>query len=66
MKVDLRPSAESDTFRYTWIDLVEGKERGSGTVQGGAPRELSTVEDFPKYPQYKDWLLHIYRAYRVD
>jgi GWxTD domain-containing protein len=65
VKVDLRPSAESDTFRYTWIDLVEGKERSSGTVQGGAVRELSTVEDFPKNPQYKDWLLHIYRVHPV-
>ena len=60
--VDLRPSAESDTFRYTWIDLAEGKERNSGTVQGGAIRELSTAEDFPKDPHYRDWLLHIYRA----
>ena len=62
VKVGLQPSAESDTFRYTWIDLEEGKERSSGTIQGGAIRELSTVEDFPKNPQYKDWLLHIYRA----
>ncbi len=37
--VDLRPSAESDTFRYTWIDLAEGKERdkwnGSGRRHSG-------------------------------
>jgi len=62
VKVDLRPSAERDTFRYTWIDLAEGKERSTGTVQGGALRELNTDEDFPRFPHYKDWLLHVVRA----
>jgi hypothetical protein len=61
VKVDLRPSAENDAFRYTWIDLAEGKEANSGTIQGGAPRQLST-EDYPKFPHYKDWLLHIVRV----
>jgi len=64
VKVDLRPSAESDSFRYTWIDLAEGKERSTGTIQGGGLRELSTVEDFPRFPHYKDWLLHVVRAER--
>ena len=62
VNVDLRPSAESDTFRYTWFDLTEGKEKNSGAVQGGALREFQTAEDFPKSPHYKDWLLHVLRA----
>jgi hypothetical protein len=62
VNVDLRPSAESDTFRYTWFDLAEGKEKNSGAVQGGALREFQTAEDFPKSTHYKDWLLHILRA----
>jgi hypothetical protein len=62
VKVDLRPSAESDTFRYTWVDLAAGRERSTGAIQGGTLRELSTDEDFPRFPHYKDWLLHIVRA----
>ena len=62
VKVDLRPSTENDTFRYTWFDLAEGKEKNSGTVKGGALRDFGTPEDFPQFPHYKDWLLHIVRA----
>jgi hypothetical protein len=62
VNVDLRPSTESDTFRYTWFDLAEGKERSSGTVEGGALREFHADESFPKFPHYKDWLLHVVRA----
>jgi hypothetical protein len=55
-------SAASDSFRYTWIVLAEGKEPSSGTVQGGVLRELNTDEDFPRFPHYKDWLLHVVRV----
>jgi len=40
IKVDLRPSSESDRFRYTWIDLTKSAERASGTVNGGAARQF--------------------------
>jgi hypothetical protein len=62
VKVDLRPATENDAFRYTWFDLAEGKEKNSGTVKGGALRDFGTPEDFPQFPHYKDWLLHIVRA----
>ncbi|HOK45312.1 MAG TPA: DUF4038 domain-containing protein [Bryobacteraceae bacterium] len=62
LKVDLRPSSETDTFRYTWFDLTTGSERRSGTVQGGGLREFRTPEDYPRFPQHKDWVLHIRRA----
>jgi hypothetical protein len=61
LNLDLRPSAEDDKFQYTWFDLVEGKERKTGTVQGGGVRELRCPEDYPGVAQYKDWLLHVRR-----
>jgi hypothetical protein len=62
LKVDLRPSRESDRFDFTWFDLSDGKERRSGAVNGGAVREFPPPEDYPGQLQYKDWLLHIRRA----
>jgi hypothetical protein len=61
LKLDLRSSAESDRFRFTWIDLVTLKEARSGTVNGGAIRSFHTPEDYPANLQYKDWLLHLVR-----
>lgn len=62
LKVDLRPSSETDEFRYTWIDLTGGTERSAGTVQGGAVREFHAPEDYPRAPLYKDWVLHVRRT----
>jgi hypothetical protein len=59
LKLDLRSSAESDGFRFTWIDLVASKEARSGTVKGGAIRSFHTPEDYPANLEYKDWLLHV-------
>jgi hypothetical protein len=61
LKVDLCPSSESDIFRYTWIDLTRSAERSSGTLKGGAVRELHAPEDYPGTLQYKDWVVHIVR-----
>ena len=61
LQLDLRPSAESDTFGYTWTDLAEGQQRKSGTVNGGALREFHAPEDYPAQPHFKDWLLHVRR-----
>ncbi len=62
VKVDLRPSSETDPFEYTWIDLEQSKERTGGKVNGGAPRELRAPEDYPGQLQFKDGLLYIRRA----
>jgi hypothetical protein len=61
VKVDLRPSSDSDLFRYTWIDLTRNAERSSGTLKGGAVRELHAPEDYPGTLQCKDWIVHIVR-----
>ncbi len=60
VKLDLRRAAGE--FAYAWIDLTEGRERSRGTVAGGAAREFHAPEDYPRFPQYKDWLLHVQRA----
>jgi hypothetical protein len=61
LRLDLRPSSEKEVFEYSWIDLVERKERPSATVPGGAVREFTTPENFPGRLQYKDWVLHVRR-----
>ena len=61
LKLDLRPSTETDTFEFHWIDLTESKEKRAGTVKGGAAREFHAPENYPAQPQPKDWILHIRR-----
>ncbi len=57
--IDLRRA--SGQFAFRWINLAEGKERSRGVVAGGAIRNFHAPEDYPKYRQHKDWLLHIVR-----
>jgi hypothetical protein len=61
LKLDLRSSSRSDRFRFAWIDMVASKEAQAGIVNGGAIRTFQAPEDYPKNPQYKDWLLHVVR-----
>jgi hypothetical protein len=62
LKLDLRSSAESDRFRFTWIDLVASKEARGGTINGGAIRSFHAPEDYPGNLEYKDWLLHVVKV----
>jgi len=59
LKLDLKSTAPSDRFRFTWIDLTLSKEARSGTVDGGATRVFQAPDDYPGNLQYKDWLLHL-------
>jgi hypothetical protein len=62
LKLDLRSSAESDRFRFTWIDLGASKEARGGTINGGGIRSFHAPEDYPGNLEYKDWLLHVVRV----
>ncbi len=62
LKLDLRSASETDTFRWTWIDLVASREGRSGTVTGGAIRIFHAPEDYPANLQYTDGLLHVVRV----
>jgi hypothetical protein len=62
VKVDLRAASDVEEFRFTWIDPGDGKERTSGTVRGGAAREFHSPDPYPRFPQHKDWLLHLVKA----
>jgi hypothetical protein len=57
VKIDLRPSAEEDTFEYQWIDLAENMYRNKGEVKGGGEREFNPPEDYPGKAECKDWVL---------
>ncbi|HYW43298.1 MAG TPA: DUF5060 domain-containing protein [Bryobacteraceae bacterium] len=62
LKLDLKSTAASGQFRFTWIDLTLSKEARSGTVNGGAMRVFQAPDDYPGNLQYKDWLLHLARV----
>ena len=53
MKIDLRASSESDTFRTVWLDLVDSKEHKGGTVHGGAIRAFQPPGDYPENQKYQ-------------
>jgi hypothetical protein len=59
LKLDLRSTPASESFRFTWIDLVASKEVRNGTVNGGGIRTFHAPEDYPGQLDYKDWLLHL-------
>jgi len=61
LKLDLRPSAPGDVFRYSWIDLTQSRTAREGAVEGGMAREFHSPEDYPGQPRHKDWLLHVRR-----
>ncbi len=50
---------ECTGFRFQWTDLVNQKEAGSGTVNGGSIVEIKCPEDYPGTVNYKDWVLYI-------
>jgi hypothetical protein len=57
--VDLRPSAKTDRFSCTWIDLTTERSVFTGAVDGGAVREFHAPEDFPGSLKAKDWVLFL-------
>lgn len=59
VKVDLRPSLESDTFQYNWFNPDTGKSLQTKTVKGGGIRYFSSPGGYPAVPQFQDWVLYI-------
>jgi hypothetical protein len=62
LRLDLRPSSDSDEFRLTWTDLSDGTSRPSTTLKGGAVREIAAPEGYPAKSRFSDWLLHVVRV----
>jgi hypothetical protein len=62
LRLDLRPSSESDEFRLTWTDLSDGVSRPSTTLRGGAIREIGAPEGYPPKSRFSDWLLHVVKV----
>jgi hypothetical protein len=63
LKLDLRPSSETDMFEVTWIDLTNQTERKGAAVAGGQIRAFHAPDGYPSVPNYKDWVLHVTRAH---
>jgi hypothetical protein len=59
LKLDLRPSSETDKFRVAWLDLVDQSEHAGETVNGGVIRAFQAPEDYPQYRRLKDWVLYV-------
>lgn len=62
VKVDLRPSAESDRFEFRWFNPATGAYLQHGAVAGGAIRTFSAPGDYPGVEQFEDWVLQIRRV----
>lgn len=62
VKLDLRKYPESAVFTFQWTDLVNSTDSRSGSIKGGAVREIVCPEDYPGTVNFKDWLLHIKKA----
>jgi len=63
VKLDLGTYTESSAFNFQWTDLVNSSDSRSGTIKGGAVIEIKCPEDYPGTVNFKDWLLHVRRAY---
>jgi hypothetical protein len=65
-KIDLRPSAQSDTFTARWFDPATGAYGESTTVPGGDVRYFAPPEDYPATRELRDRVLHITRTPAED
>ena len=59
LKVDLRPSSETDSFEYYWFDPGSGKSGAAKTVKGGGIQFFAAPGSYPGTLNFKDWVLHI-------
>jgi hypothetical protein len=59
VKVDLRPSEQSDIFEYYWFNPANGKYYQTRSVKGGAITYFSAPESYPGVVDFKDWVLYI-------
>lgn len=62
IKIDLKPSSETDIFEYYWFDPAEGKYYPPKTIHGGATQYFSSPEAYPATLDFKDWVLHIKKS----
>jgi hypothetical protein len=59
VKVDLRPSSETDVFEYSWFNPGTGKFSAVKEVKGGALRYFSSPGSYPSQVDFQDWVLHV-------
>jgi hypothetical protein len=61
LRLDLRPSRDTDEFVQTWIDLDRFEIGRPKTLTGGVVREFHSPKSYPGTPEVSDWLLHVRR-----
>jgi hypothetical protein len=55
-------SAAALNYTYKWYDPETGKFTEPKTVKGAERMKFSCPEAFPSTPDYKDWVLYLYRT----
>lgn len=48
-------------YKYHWINPSTGKVYDIKSIQGNSILQFSAPEGYPSVPDYKDWVLYIYR-----
>jgi hypothetical protein len=59
VKVDLRPSSETDVFEYSWFNPDTGKFSAVKEVRGGGLQYFSSPGSYPSQVNFQDWVLHV-------
>ena len=54
------PAAEK-RYKYHWINPATGKVYDIKSIQGDSILQFSAPESYPGNPDYKDWVLYIYK-----
>jgi len=55
-------AAAAVNYTYRWYDPETGKFTEPKTVKGAERMKFSCPETFPSAPDYKDWVLYLYRT----
>ena len=62
LKLDLRPSSESESFEYYWFNPKTGKGNPVRIVKGGAVRFFEATGGYPGTLNFTDWVLHVKKS----
>ena len=60
-KLEMDALASGRRYKYHWINPATGKVFDIKSIQGDTILQFSSPEGYPDVPDYKDWVLYIYK-----
>lgn len=61
VKLEMDELAAGKRYKYHWINPSTGKVYDIKSIQGNKILQFSAPEGYPSVPDYKDWVLYIYK-----